>query len=252
MTPKTRAPVLIPALPARGAVHSAMDSTSAVGSISPRPHSLSTSAASVPAGSTGNRKQATRLHDKAGTSPPPPPPPPPPPLPGATAMLRCAAALPLAAAAAVAPAAEANGDASPSTSGGTPLGRRAERRGEAAAAAASPLYEHWKSSSGRITGPTFFSALGSGSGALELEEGAARDILSRAQVVAATCIGCGEPRMQALCFPVVVLDEATQATEPHSLVPLLAQAQQVVLVGDPQQLPPTVRVRGPPRPLLRS
>lgn len=32
--------------------------------------------------------------------------------------------------------------------------------------------------------------------ALELEEAAARDILSGAQVVAATCIGCGEPRMQ--------------------------------------------------------
>ena len=32
--------------------------------------------------------------------------------------------------------------------------------------------------------------------ALELEEGAARDILSRAQVVAATCIGAGEARLQ--------------------------------------------------------
>ncbi|GIL42418.1 hypothetical protein Vafri_393 [Volvox africanus] len=77
--------------------------------------------------------------------------------------------------------------------------------------------------------------------ALELEEAAARDILSGAQVVAATCIGCGEARMQALSFPVVVLDEATQATEPHSLVPLLGQVRQVVLVGDPRQLPPTVK-----------
>ncbi|GIL89655.1 hypothetical protein Vretifemale_17450 [Volvox reticuliferus] len=77
--------------------------------------------------------------------------------------------------------------------------------------------------------------------ALELEEAAARDILSGAQVVAATCIGCGEARMQALSFPVVVLDEATQATEPHSVVPLLGQVRQVVLVGDPQQLPPTVK-----------
>ncbi|GLI70630.1 hypothetical protein VaNZ11_015565 [Volvox africanus] len=77
--------------------------------------------------------------------------------------------------------------------------------------------------------------------ALELEEAAARDILSGAQVVAATCIGCGEARMQALSFPVVVLDEATQATEPHSLVPLLGQVRQVVLVGDPKQLPPTVK-----------
>ncbi|KAG2453966.1 hypothetical protein HYH02_001012 [Chlamydomonas schloesseri] len=79
--------------------------------------------------------------------------------------------------------------------------------------------------------------------ALELEEAAARDILSRAQVVAATCIGAGEARLQTLSFPVVVLDEATQATEPHSLVPLLNQAQQVVLVGDPRQLPPTVKSR---------
>ena len=29
--------------------------------------------------------------------------------------------------------------------------------------------------------------------------------------------------MQTLSFPIVVLDEATQATEPHSLVPLLNQ-----------------------------
>ncbi|KAG2495801.1 hypothetical protein HYH03_006043 [Edaphochlamys debaryana] len=79
--------------------------------------------------------------------------------------------------------------------------------------------------------------------ALELEEAAARDILAGAQVVAATCIGAGEARMQALSFPVVVLDEATQATEPHSLVPLLCKAQQVVLVGDPRQLPPTVKSR---------
>lgn len=42
-------------------------------------------------------------------------------------------------------------------------------------------------------------------------------------------------------FPVVLLDEATQMTEPLSLVPLLrARAAFLIAAGDPQQLPPVL------------
>lgn len=46
--------------------------------------------------------------------------------------------------------------------------------------------------------------------------------------------------MEERPFRVVVLDEATQATEPSSLIPLTRGAQAVVLAGDQKQLPPTV------------
>jgi regulator of nonsense transcripts 1 len=41
----------------------------------------------------------------------------------------------------------------------------------------------------------------------------------------------------------VVIDEATQATEPAVLVPLVRGAQCVVMAGDPCQLPPTIQSR---------
>jgi regulator of nonsense transcripts 1 len=60
------------------------------------------------------------------------------------------------------------------------------------------------------------------------------------QVVVSTCAGAGEARLDPLRFRVVVLDEASQATEPSSLVPLVRGAQSVVMAGDQRQLPPTV------------
>ncbi|KAI5180654.1 regulator of nonsense transcripts 1 [Nematocida sp. AWRm80] len=41
-------------------------------------------------------------------------------------------------------------------------------------------------------------------------------------------------------FDVVIVDEACQATEPSTLIPLRAKPSKLILVGDPQQLPPTV------------
>ena len=41
-------------------------------------------------------------------------------------------------------------------------------------------------------------------------------------------------------FRQVLLDEATQATEPESLIPLVAGARQLVFVGDQCQLGPVV------------
>lgn len=65
------------------------------------------------------------------------------------------------------------------------------------------------------------------------------------QVVASTCAGAGdESRLHNQIFRLVVIDEATQATEPSTLIPLMRGAESVVMAGDPCQLPPTVISRG--------
>ena len=66
------------------------------------------------------------------------------------------------------------------------------------------------------------------------------DILDRAQVLCCTCIGSGHELLDGRRFSRVLIDEATQATEPATLVPLVRGARQVVMVGDHRQLPPTV------------
>ncbi len=66
------------------------------------------------------------------------------------------------------------------------------------------------------------------------------DILEHAQVICATCVGAGDLLLDSRRFPLVLLDEATQATEPASLIPLTKGARHLVLVGDHHQLPPTV------------
>ena len=64
--------------------------------------------------------------------------------------------------------------------------------------------------------------------------------IRNAQVVCCTCIGSGGDILDKLIFERVLLDEATQATEPAVLVPLTRGCRQLVLVGDHCQLPPTV------------
>eukprot|EP00963_Diacronema_lutheri_P011733 scaffold1440_cov332-Pavlova_lutheri.AAC.33 len=76
--------------------------------------------------------------------------------------------------------------------------------------------------------------------AQSLEQAAAKEVLETVQVVAATCAGAGESRLMHHNFKIVVLDEATQATEPQTLIPLTKGAECVVMAGDPRQLPPTV------------
>ncbi|MEC8873888.1 MAG: AAA domain-containing protein [Candidatus Thermoplasmatota archaeon] len=66
------------------------------------------------------------------------------------------------------------------------------------------------------------------------------DILDKAQVLCCTCIGSGHELLDGRRFPRILVDEATQATEPATLVPLVRGGRQVVLIGDHKQLPPTV------------
>ena len=68
-------------------------------------------------------------------------------------------------------------------------------------------------------------------------------VLDEAEVICATTIGCGHRLLESRKFPIVLMDEATQATEPSALVPIVKGCRQLVLVGDHQQLPPTVLSR---------
>ena len=72
-----------------------------------------------------------------------------------------------------------------------------------------------------------------------LEDKAARELISQAEVVCATNSTSGSELMQGHEFELVVIDEATQSTEPGALIPLV-KGKKTVLIGDHKQLPPTV------------
>lgn len=71
-------------------------------------------------------------------------------------------------------------------------------------------------------------------------EGAMQTILRESEVIVSTCVSAGDKRIEATEFRVVLMDEATQATEPSSLIALTKGAECVVMAGDHLQLPPTV------------
>ena len=73
-----------------------------------------------------------------------------------------------------------------------------------------------------------------------LEDEMTASVLDEAEVICATTIGAGHRLLTSRKFPIVLMDEATQATEPSALVPIVKGCRQLVLVGDHQQLPPTV------------
>jgi senataxin len=69
-------------------------------------------------------------------------------------------------------------------------------------------------------------------------------ILDEASVVCSTLSFSGSGMFARMTkkFDVVVVDEAAQAVEPSTLVPLCYGAKQAFLVGDPKQLPATVLI----------
>ncbi|EEB08720.1 hypothetical protein SJAG_03886 [Schizosaccharomyces japonicus yFS275] len=67
-----------------------------------------------------------------------------------------------------------------------------------------------------------------------------RELLQSANVICCTCVGAGDKRVSKLRFRAVLIDEATQASEPECMIPLTHVYKQVVLVGDHQQLGPVV------------
>lgn len=74
----------------------------------------------------------------------------------------------------------------------------------------------------------------------ELLEKTRTRIVRQADIIVATCIGSGSEALADVEFPVVVIDEACQATEPSALVSTSSKTSQLILVGDQFQLPPTV------------
>jgi superfamily I DNA and/or RNA helicase len=66
-------------------------------------------------------------------------------------------------------------------------------------------------------------------------------LLRTAPVVVSSCVGASQLLAENVSFPMVVLDEGSQATEPALLCALAAaKAEQLVILGDTRQLPPTV------------
>jgi len=74
-----------------------------------------------------------------------------------------------------------------------------------------------------------------------LKGDAKKDAVLKALVVGVTCNASSFPVMDGLSFPIVLLDECSQMVEPMSLVPVARFAcVRLVLIGDPQQLSPTI------------
>ncbi|MFW5999169.1 MAG: IGHMBP2 family helicase [Halanaerobiaceae bacterium] len=73
----------------------------------------------------------------------------------------------------------------------------------------------------------------------ELEAQAVNDMITGADVICTTNSTAGSEIMQGRHFDLLVVDEATQATEPGTLISLV-RGDRAVLIGDHKQLPPTV------------
>lgn len=78
--------------------------------------------------------------------------------------------------------------------------------------------------------------------ARQLEDRLIDQILAASQVITATLVGAGHELLDRLKFRTVVIDEAAQALEPATWIPI-TRASRVILAGDPFQLPPTVQSR---------
>jgi superfamily I DNA and/or RNA helicase len=73
-----------------------------------------------------------------------------------------------------------------------------------------------------------------------LERYITEDLLDQVQVITCTLVGASNRNIRHLTYETVFIDEAAQALEPGCWIPI-AKAQRVVLAGDHQQLPPTVK-----------
>lgn len=75
-----------------------------------------------------------------------------------------------------------------------------------------------------------------------LEDRTLDHVLSTTDVVVCTLVGAATSILSKHTFQTCIIDEAAQALEPATWIPML-KANRVVLAGDPYQLPPTVKSR---------
>jgi superfamily I DNA and/or RNA helicase len=66
-------------------------------------------------------------------------------------------------------------------------------------------------------------------------------LISKHQILGATCVGLANKSLglDLIEFDIVIIDEAGRATAPELLIPIL-RAKKVILIGDHNQLPPTI------------
>ncbi len=76
--------------------------------------------------------------------------------------------------------------------------------------------------------------------ATALEKFMVEEVLNKAQAITATLVGSANRLLGKRRFATVFIDEAAQALEPGCWLPIL-RADRVVMAGDHQQLPPTVK-----------
>ena len=74
----------------------------------------------------------------------------------------------------------------------------------------------------------------------KLKKKAEEEIINSCQVVVTTCISSFDKRLNNFRFPIVLIDEATQACESECILPLLHGANHAIIVGDHCQLGPVV------------
>ncbi|WP_448137768.1 AAA domain-containing protein [Sphingobacterium siyangense] len=72
------------------------------------------------------------------------------------------------------------------------------------------------------------------------------DVLDKSQVITATLVGSNHEVIRNRSYETVIIDEAAQALEPACWIPIL-KAHRVILAGDHNQLPPTVKSSSVPR-----
>lgn len=73
----------------------------------------------------------------------------------------------------------------------------------------------------------------------------AKQRVKAASIIFTTCIGAELGLLRGQMFDTVIVDEASQQTEPASLVPLVKGCEKAILVGDHVQLRPTVQEFSP-------
>ncbi len=97
-------------------------------------------------------------------------------------------------------------------------------------------------SKGRDKGLLFRDAGRLNNWARQLEDRTLDHVLDTAEVIVCTLIGAASSLLSKHEFRTCIIDEAAQALEPATWIPIL-KANRVVLAGDPFQLPPTVKNR---------